>query len=230
MQRRTAETGSATVYIVDDDAGFRASLAWLVESHGKAFEVYSSAEQFLEMYDPNRLGCLVLDFRLPGMSGIALLETMKARGSCLPAIVLTAHADTPLAVYALKLGAFDFIEKPFDHSLPDRISSAIEFHARELRMQQLRAAQRKRLASLTKREREVMDLVVQGQANKVIAFDLGLSEKTVEVHRSRVMRKLNARSLAELVRFNVTATGMQSAPRPLLACEAHQVESDACAA
>lgn len=230
MQSRAVMTGSSTVYIVDDDAAFRASLGWLVESAGKAFEGHSCAERFLETYDPNRIGCLVLDFHLPGMSGLALLEKMKARGSCLPAIVLTGHADTPLAVQALKLGAFDFIEKPFDASLLDCISSAIEVHSHALRAQQLHAAQQKRLASLTRREREVMDLVVHGRANKVIAFELGLSEKTVETHRSRVMHKLDVQSLAELVRFDVAASGLQTASGPQPAFAAYRVERDAFAA
>jgi len=200
MQTHMTKGEGAKVYIVDDDAAFRASLGWLLESVGIEFELCSTAEQFLGEYDPDQVGCLVLDFRLPGMSGIALLETLQARESCLPAIVLTAHAETTLAVRALKLGAFDFIEKPFDHSLPDRIGSAIETHRRTLRTRQLITSRQKKLATLTKREREVMAMVVRGEANKVIAFELGLSEKTVEVHRARMMHKLNVASLAELVR------------------------------
>lgn len=210
MQPHAAKTRSAKVFIVDDDAAFRRSLGWLLESAGEEVEACSSAEQFLHSYDPDQVGCLVLDFRLPGMSGIGLLETMKARGWCLPAIVLTGFADTSLAIQALRLGAFDFVEKPVDHSFPDRVSSAIEVHEQALRAQRLRASQQQRLATLTRREREVMDLVVQGHANKVIAFDLRLSEKTVEVHRARVMQKLHVRSLADLVRFAVTISDIGS--------------------
>jgi FixJ family two-component response regulator len=211
MQRRTANTGSSKVYIVDDDAAFQTSLGWLLESVGRSFEACSSAEKFLEIHDPNQVGCLILDFRLPGMSGLALLEELRTRGSCLPVIVLSGHADTRLAVQALKLGAFDFIEKPIDHSFTDRVGAAIEVHERTLRVHQLCSARQERLAALTKREREVMNLVVQGLANKVIAFDLGLSEKTVEVHRSRVMHKLEVQSLAQLVRFDVAANGFRPA-------------------
>ena len=230
MQRHTKSTGSSKVYIVDDDEELRRSLGWLLESPGRTFEACSNAEQFLAMYDPNQIGCLILDFRLPGMSGIALLETLKARGSCLPAIVLTGHAETSLAVHALKLGAFDFIEKPFDHSLPDRVRSAIELHEHALRAHQLRASRWKRLAALTKREREVMSLVVRGDANKVIAYELGLSEKTVEVHRSRVMRKLNVGSLAELVRFDIIASGIRTSYNTPLPHRTDEPRADAFAA
>lgn len=230
MQSHRGNSGSPKVYIVDDDVEFRASLGWLLESVGRAFDACASAEQFLERYDPVQVGCLVLDFRLPGMSGMALLETLKARGSCLPAIVLTGHADTGLAVQALKLGAFDFVEKPFDRSFPDRISAAIDVHERALSLDRLCSIQLQKLAELTKREREVMDMVVQGHANKVIAFDLGLSEKTVEVHRSRVMRKLNVRSLAELVRFEITASSIRSASRAPLPRKVQHAVAEAYAA
>jgi FixJ family two-component response regulator len=218
------------VYIVDHDAAFRSSLGWFLETVGKEFEPCSSAEQFLETYDPDQVGCLILDFRLPGMSGLALLEKLKARGSCLPAIVLTSHPHTRVAVQALKLGAFDYLEKPFDPSFADRVSSAIDVHARALHAQQICASQRKRLATLTKRELEVMELVVQGHANKVIAFELGVGEKTVEAHRSRVMQKLSVRSLAELVRFDVAAGGPRPASRAPFPHPVYRAGADAFAA
>ena len=230
MHTERKKMDDATVYVVDDDAAFRASLGWFLESLGKTFELCSSAEQFLEIYDPDRVGCLVLDFRLPGMSGIALLETLRERESCLPAIVLTAHAETTLAVRALKLGAFDFLEKPFDHTFTDRICTAIAAHERALHAQRLITSSQQKLATLTKREREVMSMVVQGEANKVIAYELGLSEKTIEVHRARVMQKLKVASLAELVRFDLTATCTPWAYRPMAAQEAHRFGTAAFAA
>ena len=199
----------ATVTIIDDDVAMRTSLAWLIESAGRPVETYATAEEFLVEYAPDQVGCLIVDLRLPGMSGVALLRELVSRGSSIPMILLTGYGETGTAVQALKLGAFDFIEKPFDMSLLDRVHKAIEHHERVFRLNQQRAEERKRLDELTNREREVMELVVEGRANKVIALDLGLSEKTVEVHRSRVMHKLNVQSVADLVRLDIAVRGFR---------------------
>jgi FixJ family two-component response regulator len=202
----------ATVTIIDDDVAMRTSLAWLIESAGRPVETYTTAEEFLAEYTSDQVGCLIVDLRLPGMSGIALLRELVSRGSSMPTILLTGYGETGTAVQALKLGAFDFIEKPFDMSLLDRVDKAVEYHERMFRLNQQRAAECKRLDELTNREREVMELVVEGRANKVIASNLGLSEKTVEVHRSRVMHKLNVQSVADLVRLDISVRGIRLEP------------------
>jgi FixJ family two-component response regulator len=181
----------------------------MLESAGRVVAMNTSAEEFLASYDAERVGCLITDLRLPGMSGIALLQELAARGSTLPVILLTGYGETRTAVQALKLGAFDFIEKPFDTSLLDQVHRAIEYHETLFRLHQQRERERKRLDGLTSREREVMELVVEGLANKVIAFELGVSEKTVEVHRSRVMHKLNVHSVADLVRLDIAVRGIR---------------------
>jgi len=201
MQFRTTSRGDAIlpdaggknqplVSIIDDDVPVRTSLAWLIESAGRAVGTHASAEEFLTGFDPEQVGCLIVDLRLPGMSGIALLQELVSRKSSLPMILLTGYGEARTAVQALKLGAFDFIEKPFDMSLLDRVQGAVEYHELLFRLNQQRTRERQRVDSLTGREPEVMDLVVEGRANKVIAWELGVSEKTVEVHWSRVMHKL----------------------------------------
>ena len=197
------------VSVIDDDVSMRTSLAWLLESAGRVVEMHSSAEDFLAVYDPEQVGCLIVDLRLPGMSGIALLQELISRESSLPMILLTGHGETRTAVQALKLGAFDFIEKPFDVSLLDRVHGAVEYHEMVFQLHQKREHERKRLDGLTYREREVMELVVEGRPNKVIALELGLSEKTVEVHRSRVMHKLQVHSVADLVRLDISVRGLR---------------------
>lgn len=206
------------VSIVDDDAAMRTSLAWLIEAAGRTVEPYPNAEDFLASHDPQQVGCLIADLRLPGISGIALLQELVARRSSLPMILLTGYGETRTAVQALKLGAFDFIEKPFDMSLLDRVQRAIEYHELVFRLHQQREHERKRLDGLTSREREVMELVVEGRANKVIALELGVSEKTVEVHRSRVMHKLQVQSVADLVRLDISVRGirLEQLPSPAL--------------
>lgn len=191
-----------TVFVVDDDADVLEAIAFLLHGVGLEVETYASAKEFLEVYDPLRPGCLVLDVRMPGMSGLELQERLEALGSTLPIIFLSAHGDVPIAVHAIKAGAVDFLEKPFrDQELIDKIQQAIEANAR------LREglAERNRIAaridSLTPREREVMELVVQGKTNKAIGSELGLSQRTVEIHRARVMRKMQADSLPELVQM-----------------------------
>lgn len=191
-----------TVFIVDDDEAVRDSLRWLMKSVGLAAETYPSAQAFLDSYDPQRPGCLVLDIRMPGMSGLDLQELLPERGVELPLIFISGHGDVPMAVRALKSGAFDFIEKPFnDQLLLERVQRAIEADAAQRRERSARADITARMALLTPREREVLDRVVAGASNKGISRDLGVSLKTVEAHRARVMEKLQAGSLTELVRL-----------------------------
>ena len=190
------------VLIVDDDPAVRDSLALLLRSVGLKSEAYSSAAEFLQAYDASRRGCLVLDVRMPGMSGLELQEKLEGLHSTLPIIFLTAHGDVPMAVKAVKAGAVDFIQKPFrDQELIDKIQHAIEDDTRIREKLADREETLARIESLTPREHEVMDLVVDGKANKVIALDLGLSQRTVEIHRARVMRKMGADSVSQLVRM-----------------------------
>lgn len=195
-----------TVFLVDDDDGFRGGLEFLVKSAGFPVQGFRSAQAFLDCYDPSMRGCLLLDVRMPGMSGLELQEHLRARRIALPVIIVTAYANVPMAVRALQAGAFDFIEKPFDGAaLLKRIRHALA-HDEQVRVdeEQSRRVQA-RLASLTPREREVMDLVVDGLLNKQVAAELGISMKTVENHRARVMEKMQAESLAELVRMVLSA-------------------------
>ncbi len=190
-----------TVFIVDDDQAMRDALAWLIQSVHLQVQTFASAEAFLESYDSALPGCLVLDVRMPGMSGLKLQEELVARGRMLPIIMLTGYAEVPTAVRALKQGAIDFLNKPFsDALLLERISEAIEIDAQRRQAEQQRADVLARYETLTPREREVMQLVIAGKANKVIAADLDLSPRTVEVHRASVMRKMGAESVADLVR------------------------------
>jgi len=191
-----------TVFVVDDDAPVRDGLKLLLRSVGHRVETCASAQEFLDLYTDDRPGCLVLDVRMPGMSGLDLQERLNERRAILPIIFITGHGDVPMAVEALQAGALDFLQKPFrDQELLDRIARALEKDAsnrRELvELKQIAA----RFAELTPRERAVMDLVVQGKANKVIAGDLDISQRTVEIHRARVMEKTQAGSLAHLVRM-----------------------------
>jgi RNA polymerase sigma factor (sigma-70 family) len=190
------------VHIVDDDDAMRDSLKWLLESRGLAVELYASGEAFLKAFDNNFRGCLVLDVRMPGMTGLDLYEQLQARASTLPVIFITGHGDVPMAVSALKKGAADFIEKPFnDQDMLRLIESCIKQDRAAAAKRAQNASLAQRLDSLTQREREVLDLVVAGKLNKQIADELGISIKTVEVHRSRVMQKMGANSVAELVQF-----------------------------
>lgn len=191
-----------TVFVVDDEQAVRDSLALLVRSIGLAAETYGSAGEFLDAFDPERHGCLVTDIRMPGMSGLELQEKLAADGVHIPVIVLTGHGDVPAAVRALKGGAVDFVEKPFDpQALLDLIQQAIarDDEIREQAAQEAELAER--MARLTPREQEVMELVVGGKANKVIAVELAISERTVELHRGRIMKKMRVRSFAELMRL-----------------------------
>lgn len=197
-----------TVFIVDDDDAVRDSLSWLMRSVGLAAESFGSAQAFLDACDPERPGCLVLDIRMPGMSGLDLQEKLHQRHIQLPIIIISGHADVPMAVRALKAGAFDFIEKPFnDQLLLDCVQRAIEKDLERRRELAEQADVATRLEQLTPREREVLELVVHGAPNKIISRELGVSLKTVEAHRARVMDKLQAGSAAELVRLVLSVRG-----------------------
>lgn len=197
-----------TVYVVDDDDGMRRALTTLMTTVGYAAVPYSRPTEFLAKYDPGQPGCLVLDVRMPEMSGLEVQQHLNRAGSMLPVILVTGHGDIPMAVQAMKDGAFEFLQKPFrDQDLLDRINAALKFDAENRRNVERHADLRKRAESLTPREREVMALVVDGRANKVIAIDLGLSERTVEIHRANVMEKMDARSVAHLVKMHLMIAG-----------------------
>ncbi len=192
----------ATVFIVDDDDSVRSSLRLLLKSVGLQAVAYGSAREFLASWDADQPGCLVLDVRMPSMSGLELQEELNRRGAIIPVIFITGHGDIPMAVEAMQHGAFDFLPKPFrDQDLIDRIQRAIERDARNRAQLLEKERIRARYESLTPREREVLALVTAGKANKVMAGDLGVSQRTVEIHRARVMEKMEASSLAQLVRM-----------------------------
>jgi FixJ family two-component response regulator len=189
-----------TVFVVDDDAGVRDSIHFLLRSVGLTSRTFASADEFLEAYDDSLAGCLVLDVRMPGMSGLDLQARLNELGSKLPIIFVTAHGDVPMAVNAVKTGALDFVEKPFrDQELLDKIQEALVSDAESRSVQGEIEELLKRMDSLTPREREVMGLVVAGKANKNVARELGISQRTVEIHRARVMDKMGVRSLSMLV-------------------------------
>jgi two-component system, LuxR family, response regulator DctR len=195
----------ATVFIVDDDDGVREALAWLLRSRRLLSESYAEAEAFEAMlndgYRPAQPCCVLLDVRMPGMSGLALFEKIAARGlaDLMPVIFLTGHADVPTAVDMVKRGAFDFCEKPFsDNALVDRIEQALQRSRQTLEARREQDRLRARLADLTERERDVMRLVVEGLPNKLIADQLDISVRTVEVHRARVFDKMEVKSAVEL--------------------------------
>lgn len=203
----------ATIFVVDDDPGVRQSLEMLIRAIGQSVETYASAGEFLDAYTSERPGCLVLDLRMPGMSGLELQEELGSRGSNLPVIFITAHGDVPTAVDAVKGGAIDFIQKPFrDQDLIEKIELALEQNERALEETAERGDVQARVASLTSRERQVMDIVVDGRTNKAMATELGLSERTVEIHRARVMSKMGADSLPDLVKMALRARGDGSPP------------------
>jgi FixJ family two-component response regulator len=200
--RVNSNNGRPTIFIVDDDSAVRDALKLLLRSVGQAVETFGSGQEFLDAYGEDRAGCLVLDIRMPGMSGLELQQKLNERHSILPIIFITGHGDVPMAVEAMQAGAVDFIQKPFrDQDLIDRINQALEKDSNNRAALGERNDIRRRLETLTPREREVLDLVVHGKANKVIAGDLKLSQRTVEIHRARVMEKMQASSLAHLVRM-----------------------------
>lgn len=196
----------ATIFVVDDDEAMGRMIQSLVESVGLKAEIYSSAQAFMDSYDPARPGCLLTDVRMPGMSGVELQEWLARERSLLPVILVTAHADVPLAVRAMKSQALDVIEKPFKlQDLLDRVQHAVRLDAERRAEHEKKTTAARKLSALSDREYEVMTLVVAGLANKQIAHRLDLSEKTIEAHRSHVMKKTGATSVAELVRISTLA-------------------------
>lgn len=195
-------TDNPTVFIVDDDIEVRDAIKLLMDSVGLDAEVFESAQTYLQRFDPRRPGCLVLDIRMKGMSGLDLQDRLTEEPMHPPIIIITGHGDVPMAVRAVKSGAVDFIEKPFnDQLLLDAVHRAIEQDAENRGRASRLADIRERLGKLTPREREIMDMVVAGNRNKVIAIDLGISQSTVEAHRAKVMEKMEATSLSELMRM-----------------------------
>ncbi|SCK19877.1 response regulator transcription factor [Vogesella sp. LIG4] len=189
------------IHIVDDDEAFRDSLLWLLESHDYRVHCHDSAEGFLAGFQPGQgVGCLILDIRMPGMSGLELYEELQARGNSWPVIFITGHGDVPMAVQAVKRGAHDFLEKPFNQeALLTAVQSALAAAASARQSESWAQQCEARLATLTSREREVLERVIEGKMNKIIADDLGISIKTVEAHRGKMMDKMGARSIADLV-------------------------------
>jgi two-component system response regulator FixJ len=201
--RPSAKAPAPTVFVVDDEAEVRDALVLLMRSVALKCVVFPSAQAFLATYSEDTLpACVLLDLRMPGMSGLDLFGELKRRGSRMPAVIMTGHGEVSVAVRAMKEGVFDFIEKPFkDQALLDLVQQALALcsHSHDKHLHQSEIETRVRM--LTPREREVMDLVVQGKLNKVIAYDLGLSTRTVELHRARVMEKMRARTFSDLVRM-----------------------------
>ncbi len=199
-------TTKPTIFILDDDKAVRDSLKDLLESAGLSVETHGSGRAFLDTFDPRRGGCLLLDLRMPDMNGLEVQERLAAKGSTLPIIMVTAHGDIPMAVRAIKAGAANFIEKPFrEEVILDSVRMAIEpgqeTCAKAFPVDDIRA----RIGSLTPREREVLDQLIIGQPNKVAAFHLEISPRTVEIYRARVLEKMQARSLPHLVRMTLAA-------------------------
>ena len=207
MAKPDDKSTAPTVYVVDDDDGMRRALDTLLSTVGYKTAVFSRPSEFLANFKVDSPGCLVLDIRMPDMSGLELQQHLNRIGSMLPVIFITGHGDVPMAVQAMKEGAFEFVQKPFrDQDLLDRINHALKQDSENRSTVARRAEVLHRLESLTPRERQVMDMVVDGAANKVIAIDLDLSERTVEIHRAKVMEKMGARSVAHLVKLQFTLT------------------------
>jgi len=198
---------SETVFIVDDDADIRDSLRLLLEAAGHAARSFASAEEFLAE-EPAARGCLIADIRMPGLGGMELLEEIVRRQRDLPVILITGHADIPLAVRAMRAGAVDFLEKPFSGTrLTESVRRALDLSRRKLTRQDETRAARKLLTHLSSRERSVLEKLVQGQPNKSVAHELGISARTVEIHRAHIMLKMDASSLADLVRTVLMSQG-----------------------
>ncbi|MCC6889718.1 MAG: response regulator transcription factor FixJ [Hyphomicrobiales bacterium] len=197
---------TSLVHVIDDDEAVRDSLAFLLRSAKMDVRTYDSATAFLKALSAGLAGCVITDVRMPGMSGVDLLRHLKANGSSMPVIVITGHGDIQLAVQAMKLGAVDFLEKPFDdEALLESVHAALGRLAKDAQRESERADLGSRIAALSSREREVLEGLVAGKSNKIIAFDLGISPRTVEIYRAHVMTKMNAGSLSELVRMALIA-------------------------
>jgi FixJ family two-component response regulator len=207
-----------TVFVIDDDEAMRRSLCWLIQSVPLPVESFASAQDFLTAYQPFQPGCLVLDVRMPGLSGLELQDRLASSQISIPIIFITGHGTVPMAVWAMKAGAIEFLPKPFsDQVLLERIQAALALDARKRHDHQRRSSLAERLIHLTPREREVMELVITGKANKVIAGQLGVSCKTVEVHRAKIMTKTQADSVIDLVRMADAEKSMQPHAVPVAA-------------
>jgi two-component system CheB/CheR fusion protein len=201
-----AEELVPTVFLIDDDDALRETMREMIEREGQPVEAFASGEAFLEAYRPGRKGCLLVDARLPGLSGIALLQRLKSENRALPSIMITGQGDISMAVEAMKAGAIDFIEKPASRKvLLASIDRALELTQNSMAMSAWRENAARRIAGLTLRERQIMDLVIAGQPNKNIAADLGVSQRTIENHRAAVMKKTRSKSISDLVRLAITA-------------------------
>ncbi|MBI1774028.1 MAG: response regulator [Proteobacteria bacterium] len=202
---------SHTIYVVDDDDAVRDSLQALLEAKGYNVGVYASAEAFLTGYRPGGGGCALVDLRMPGMDGLALLRRLAQQGPRLPVIMVTGHADVPLAVEAMKAGAVDFVEKPYSNEIiHDAVRRALEAAERSDYADVAPAETAARLAALTGRERDVLEHLIVGHPNKIIAFELNISPRTVEIHRANLMKKMRADSLSHLVRMTLAAGGIKA--------------------
>jgi FixJ family two-component response regulator len=211
--RDEATAGQPVVFVVDDDEAVRESLRWLINSVNLGVEVFDSAADFLDGYAPGRPGCLVSDVRMPGLSGLDLQRELNRRGITLPVILITGHGDVPMAVRAMKQGAYDFVEKPFnDQVLLDLVQKAVAESVAAEATLALHAEVLGRIEQLTPREREVLGLIVAGETNKGIARTLDISLKTVEAHRAKVMEKMRAGSLAELMKSVMVLEDYQGKP------------------
>jgi two-component system response regulator FixJ len=208
----------ALVFVVDDDEAVRSSTKLLLKSVGLPAVTFASAQEFLDHYDPSQPGCVVLDVRMPLMSGLELQQLLNMRGAIIPVIFITGHGDIPMAVDAMQHGAFDFLQKPFrDQDLLDRVQKALEKdRGNRVQLREKTRIQERR-ESLTPREREILELMTRGKPNKVMAADLGVSQRTVEIHRARVMEKMCASSLAQLVRMvmDLDQPGGSDTPPPV---------------
>jgi two-component system response regulator FixJ len=203
------------VHVIDDDEAMRKSLAFLLRAAKLEVQTYSSAAEFLERLPQAKSGCVITDVRMPGISGIDLLKRLRELKAAMPVIVITGHGDVPMAVQAMKEGAIDFLEKPFEEeAMLAAIRAAFDVQAADADRQRTVAEIRERIASLSAREREVLEGLVAGQANKVIAYNLGISPRTVEIYRANVMTKMKASSLSELVRMALIGGVIQTAAPP----------------
>lgn len=203
----TNTQATSTIYIVDDDEAVRDSLRWLLEANGYRVRSFSGAEEFLQAYDPDQVGVLIVDVRMPGMSGLELQEVLIARQAPLPIVFITGHGDVPMAVSTMKKGAVDFLEKPFNESdLRDIVARMLEDAVERVNQARAKRNQQAVLSRLTAREQQVLERIVAGRLNKQIAGDLNISIKTVEAHRANIMEKLEVTTVADLMKIALTNT------------------------
>jgi len=195
---------SPTVFLIDDDDALRETMREMIEREGRPVEAFASGEAFLEAYRPGRKGCLLVDARLPGLSGTALLQQLKAENNVLPSIMITGHGDVSMAVEAMKAGAIDFIEKPVSpHKLLLAIESAMKIARNSMELSARRDAAAKRIAKLTTRQRQIMNLLIVGRTNESIAAEMNLSRRTVENHRSQILKRTGSKTLQDLIRLAI---------------------------